>query len=128
VVEVRVPVRGMARRDMLLTDSATAQTGTFSAVQLTAPVLSCDIRSSTDLWVKWTAVPGATAYAVRVTRNVVNTTTTMVPAPTTTLRLPPTALEIGTVAVQATFAPWASASSNTANYSFAITLVATCSP
>jgi signal peptidase I len=110
------------------TDSATAQTGTFSAVQLTAPVLSCDLRTSTDLWVKWTAVPGATAYAVRVTRNLVSTTTTVVSAPTTTLRLPPTALEVGTVTVQATFAPWASASSNAVNYSFAITLVATCSP
>lgn len=109
------------------TDSATAHTGTFGAVQLTAPVLSCELRSSTELYVKWTTVPGATAYAVRITRNLLTTTTTVVQAPTITLRLPPTALEIGTVTVQATSAPWASPSSNAANYSFTLTLLASCS-
>jgi hypothetical protein len=109
------------------TDTATAQTGTFSTVQLSAPVLSCDLRSSTDLWVKWTAVPGATAYSVRVARTLGSTTTTVVPAPTTTFRLTPTALEIGTVTVQATFSPWTSPSSNPASYSFTLALLASCS-
>jgi signal peptidase I len=108
------------------TDTATAQTGTFTAAQLTAPVLSCRIADATTVEVAWAAVPGATGYSVTVNPTLGAPVTTDVgTAPRTFSRS--SLVELGTIVVRATAGTWTSPVSNTVNYNLVAGLLDSCS-
>jgi signal peptidase I len=108
------------------TDTATAQTGTFSAAQLTAPVLTCRIADATTVEVAWAAVPGATGYSVTVNPTLAApVTTTVGTSPRTFSRS--VLVEMGTIVVRATAGTWTSPVSNTVNYNLVAGLLDSCS-
>ena len=108
------------------TDSATASTGTFSAAQLTAPVLTCRIANATTVEVAWALIPGATGYSVTVDPLLSAPVTSSVGASTTTFQHS-ALVEVGTIIVRATAASWTSGASNTVNYNLVAGLLDSCS-
>jgi signal peptidase I len=112
------------------TDAATMTSGSFSALTIPAPVLTCGAVGGGTVTINWTAVAGATGYTLTYTGG---TSSPAANATSATISSPFGAVGTGTGTATLVAnhnygsVTWSSAASNTVSYRFNFLANATCS-